>query len=559
MTSRKLSATRDRAAALRGLLGQIAGAGTPQPAAVRNLPTLLVEATAAMPANATTPTACKILAINGAAIEDTRSRINVLNVGPRQIASGTKFHAEPCGRLGYCVSRPSQGVPNLSGQIWRYLRHKEMLAPGIRGNENTVWSWATFNTQGASGLEASRSNGAVGYVVEFDDSINNGQATRTFYPNGMRWKIDGWGDMFHGFWGRQQQPVQPPGWVGSPPYDVARQTQSALGLDPPVFVLQPWRGTNAAVSFPLSDKLPPAGHLQGYRSQGLFLAYAADSATEVSAPFCYAAGVQTINVGGTPQRLYTTAAATHVVTHGRLWLDGVDATGIVAVSSKQFEERGEQRFYGGIPWAADITDNAKTVEVDLWAKIVITVNNPTTPGPINQIAWLDVRPGAAFGLLGSHSATLDAGDLEFTFDANGPGGASSLNTVNSSGFNILRSQYVRIAEPSFDSALYMYWNQEIPFVVVYKKAVAAVPGSGYCWYLPEDSSDYQSLRLPSGNAVTAGKWTPSAATVFRRIGGSVRQNNGPEWLDLHGAGSPAGWDGLYSDFPSTVTVEPYTP
>ena len=111
MTSRKLSATRDRAAALRGLLGQIAGAGTPQPGAVRNLPTLLVEATAAMPANATTPVACKILAINGATIEDTRSRISVLNVGPRQIASGTKFHAEPCGRLGRPVAaRPVCGA-----------------------------------------------------------------------------------------------------------------------------------------------------------------------------------------------------------------------------------------------------------------------------------------------------------------------------------------------------------------------------------------------------------------------------------------------------------------
>jgi len=93
MTTRKLAATRDRAAALRGLLGRIAQAGTPQPGTVRQLPTLLVEATATMPAEATTPVSCKILQINGSAIEDTKSRINVLNIGPRSIASGTKFHA----------------------------------------------------------------------------------------------------------------------------------------------------------------------------------------------------------------------------------------------------------------------------------------------------------------------------------------------------------------------------------------------------------------------------------------------------------------------------------
>ena len=555
---KRAAATRDRAAALKGLLGQIAGLGATRPGHVRQLPTLLVEATATMPAGATTPVSCKILQINGAAIEDTRARIPVLNVGPRSIASGTKFHAEPCGRLGYCVSRPSQGSPLLRGQIWRYLRHKEMLEPGIRASENTEWSWGTFNTQGTSNSNASTSNGASGYIVSFDDSINSGQTTRTFRPNGMRWRIDGWGDMYHGYWGRQQSPMIPPGWVGAAPYDRARQTNSSSGLDPVTYVFQPWNGTNAAAAFPLSDKLPPVGHLQNYRSEGLFLAYGGESG-EVNCPFLYAAGRQTINVGGWPQTLYTTPNVTHQITHGRLWLDGVDVTGIVAVTGRQFDERANQPYYGGISYAADVTDNAKTVEVDLWAKVVINVANGSTPGPIDQIGWLDVRPGSAYALIGSHDATLDSGDLEFTFDANGPGGAASLNTVSAAGFQISRSQYVRIAEPDYDSALFFYWNQEIPYIAIYKRATAPFPATGYAWYFAEDSGDYQSLRLPSGGSTISGAWTPSAATIFRRVGGSVLPGFGGEFLDLHGAGSPTGWDGLYNDFPATVTVEPYTP
>jgi len=74
---RRLSMTRDKAAALSRLLGSVAqqaGSVATQP---RGLGRLLVEVTAQMPAAATTPVQCKILAINGTTITDTGCRIGL--------------------------------------------------------------------------------------------------------------------------------------------------------------------------------------------------------------------------------------------------------------------------------------------------------------------------------------------------------------------------------------------------------------------------------------------------------------------------------------------------
>ena len=126
MSGRRVNTTRDRAAALRGIIQQAAQQAGSQPAQQRAMGRLFVEATAQMPAAATTKVSCKILTINGTTIEDTEQRIEVLNVGPRAIASGTKLYAEPCGQLGYCVSKPSQGTPAIRSELWRDLQFVEM-------------------------------------------------------------------------------------------------------------------------------------------------------------------------------------------------------------------------------------------------------------------------------------------------------------------------------------------------------------------------------------------------------------------------------------------------
>lgn len=542
MTAGKLKGTRDRAAALRGLLGQIAGAGTPQPGAVRNLPTLLVEATAAMPANATTPVACKILAINGATIEDTRSRINVLNVGPRQIASGTKFHAEPCGRLGYCVSRPSQGVPVVRRELSRYLRFKQLL-DNERGDENAAWNWGTFRTLGAQ-TRAFRINNAVGYYVAYDAAIGSG-GQQTYKMQPTRWKIDGFGDMWHGVRGRQQVPTVAPTWERLPPWDAARQNW-----------LESINDTLGPIAFPLSDKLPPALHLSGYRSEGMFFSRGfSDNSTAFYAFVGTDYFSEPSSPTGLPRTLWS-GAIENTVTHGRLWLDGADATGIVAITGRAFEAAT----YGGVSWAADITDNAKTVEVDLWLQAKISILNPSAPGPIDQVGWLDVRPGSMRCVIGSHDR-YQLPPVKLTFDANGPGGAAVLNSVGNAGWNTSDNGALRITDLAtpYDAAVWLYHDREIPYIVIFKRAVAAAPALGYAFYLPEDTSHYQPLRLPSGNSMIIGKWDPTAATIFRRVAGTVSSPPQPAFTDIHGAGSPAGWDGLYNDFPSTVTVEPYTP
>jgi len=557
---RRLSMTRDKAAAFRQLLGSVAQQAGSMATQPRGLGRLLVEPTAQMPAAATVPVQCKILTINGTTITDTGCRIAVLNVGPRAIASGTKCYAEPCGRLGYCVSRPAQGTPELSGQLWRHLRHKQVLEPGIRAAENCEWAWATFSSQGASS-NIRTADGQYGYVIQFDDAINTGQTTRTYRPNGMRYKIDGWGDMHHGVRGRQESPIMAPGWLGAPPYDKARQTTS-LDIDPPVFKSQPWNGTNAPIAFPLTDKTPPSGtHLPYWDSSGLYLSRSGAGGTEpyVWMESLWGAGSYTINIRGWPQLLWTSPVS-HVITHGRLWLDGTDVTGIVAISDGYIAGNQNSNIWWGVEWPSLVTDNAKTIEADLWAKVVIDVQNASTPGPIDQIAWLDVRPGAQYALIGQHSNPSGLDHYKLTFDTNGPGGATSLNTVGQSGWDVFRGGYIRIAPSgtSYTSAVYLYPNQESPFVVVFKYNAATSPGRSYAYYLPEDTSDYQPLILPSGASMTAGKWDATTATVFRRVGGNVGTTTGG-WTDIHGAGSPTSWDGLYDSFPSTVTVEPYTP
>ena len=555
---RRLSMTRDKAAALKRLLGSVAQQAGSMATQPRGLGRLLVEATAQMPAAATTPVQCKILTINGTTITDTGCRIGVLNVGPRAIASGTKCYAEPCGRLGYCVSRPAQGNPATRGELWRDLAFVQMLE-AERENENATWAWGTWNTLGSTG-GIQDYHGAQGYYLSFDDSVDTGEYTRTFYPNAVRLKIDGWGSGYQGVYGRQDVPRQAPLYHAPTPYDAARGARIGGGnqFDPPLYQFNAIRGTQAPIASARSDKLPPAFHLPDYRSEGLSFGRAFAN-NETVCPFCYGPGDYNIIVKGWPQRLFS-GAVQYVVTHGRLWLDGTDETGIVPVTGRLFEGTSPTT-YGIIAWDADITDNAKTVEVDLWFKVRITVDNATTPGPIDQIAWLGLTPGNPAAIIGSHASYGPTGPLEFSFDANGPAGATSLNTVGQSGWDVYEAGYLRFtdnANTPTNGQMWFHWNQETPFIVIYKRNTATAPGTGFAWYLPEDTSDYQPLILPSGAGMAAGTWDPSTATVFRRVAGNVGTSSGG-WTDIHGAGSPTAWDSLYDDFPSTVTVEPYTP
>ena len=556
MSGRRVNTTRDRAAALRSIIQQAAQQAGSRPAQQRAMGRLLVEATVQMPAAATAKVSCKILAINGATIEDTKQRIDVLNVGPRAIASGAKFYAEPCGQLGYCVSRPSQGAPAIRSELWRDLRFVEMLEPE-RENENATWAWGTWNTAGSIGF-VRKLQGVQGYYLPFDDAVDTGQSARTFYPNGVRLRLDGWGSGYQGVHGRQDLPIRDPQWVALPPYDNARGYYLGNDFEPGAGLVNPRRGTQCQIAAARSDKLPPAFHLPDYRSEGLGFGTAfANSATQCQ--FAYEADYYYQNVKGWPQLLFRGSAG--FVTHGRLWLDGVDETGIVPVAGRLYENNLPTT-YGIIPWDADITDNAKTVTVDLWMRYSITVANATTPGPIDQIGWLDLRPGSPAAIIGSHANYGPTGPLQFAFDANGPSGATVLNTVGQSGWDVYDVNYLRFtdnASSPTNGQMWFHWNQEIPFIVVYKRSTATSPGSGYAWYLPEDTGDYQPLRLPNGASVAAGKWEPSTATVFNRVAGNVAVQGVGAWTDIHGAGSPTAWDGLYDNFPSTVTVEPYTP
>jgi hypothetical protein len=253
-------------------------------------------------------------------------------------------------------------------------------------------------------------------------------------------------------------------------------------------------------------------------------------------------------------------------THYRIWLDGVDKTGIVALTSPfghgQFTNTGNPRRIGGLMPTQSSLNFAgaagKTVWVDLWIQITV-LNNlaftqyPNGFGGVQRAVMCNLDPVCSFNnsefLNGNVNAKREDGDqYKFIFSNAGPGGLSAI-TPSTSGWtmtSLASSQNHRNNSVGF---LDFKWFTESPHIDLTINSQNNVPSGGgaIMRYMPVDTGHYQ-LTLRSGNRMRPGVWNPQGVTVFQQV---ARQYlNG-----FYVKGSRELPSNFYTSFPDTITVE----
>lgn len=556
--------TRDRAAALARII-EAGESGRPlTPAQVGYRPSILVETIGSIPGNATAQHTVRIAEDSGGVPAASRSTMLVRHCGANTIASGARLMAEYCGQLGYVIQRGG-GAPITGEPTYRYFRATEEL-PSEDLGETNHWEWTAIPSHTGvpwymRGLPswcivADTSSGGEVYTA-------NGVKYRRWFikTHGMRWKAEGYGAGYAG----GQSRLSSPGVLNPDP------------LDPNVYHLYPydrWRsGTgfgywwDSSIAYwgryGLSNSMPPStGVVSYWRSFGIYPTYTNQQLVTSS---LYPLGPGSI--GAPSCRLLNNLSPVSQRKQGRVWLDGVDVTGIVRQTGAIDKVTGYPAGLLGTPIGVSYPNGESNTPVvdgqtvtgeeiwhDQWFALQVTVRDADwlagvgkgqfvvaalSPFPAHnmaQVAW-------SYDSAGSNTRKWD-----LVFDANGPGGVESVQLGLSQEWQQDGSGLVR------------FHPGEIPSITVIKYGLNAAPRTGRAVYFPEDSGHYDPLWFASGGQLRVGKWDADQSTIFRRVGGQVESmqlGNGERyWLDLEGAGDPTAWDANYSDYPSTITVSP---
>lgn len=251
-------------------------------------------------------------------------------------------------------------------------------------------------------------------------------------------------------------------------------------------------------------------------------------------------------------------------THYRIWIDGVDKTGIVTLGTPfphnmLINTEVPNRVVGGLMSPVSIPAGAykgKSVWFDLWVTVTVT-NRPSTYNgdPTN---WQSYAPAAQIYYYAQHhrsrflSASVNAkrhsGDqYRVTFADNGPGGASSLDVATGGGWTLTSTASgFQLVKPTV-GIIELNWSVEVPILTCTIDAKLNSPtGFGSNMRYFPNGTDYR-YRHADNSYVDYGTWNPQGTTVFKQIArgvGSGYREKGPNW--------PAS---AFTGFPSTITVE----
>lgn len=267
------------------------------------------------------------------------------------------------------------------------------------------------------------------------------------------------------------------------------------------------------------------------------------------------------------------------IAYTRLWIDGVDRTGIVAtVPVMNIDRPPSPILYGYFTYEFNwqiAPDEliGKTCWVDAWTRYDIRGNQLATP-VVRQIGWLEsTAAGSPISFLSSNYAlTPNTASSKFSlaFDSNGPTGLSSLvmETNTTTGWALTAStigQTVSKYPPLTTTGLtafsfhFKFITGDRP-IIEYRRATSYLRNGAFAPYLtwstelfiyaPNDTGHYSNILAPSGVTVKAGKWTPTTATTFTLIGGTAAYDNAiPEFRN---GGLTTGVN--YTTVPQTITV-----
>jgi hypothetical protein len=280
------------------------------------------------------------------------------------------------------------------------------------------------------------------------------------------------------------------------------------------------------------------------------------------------------------------------ITHARVWINGADASGVVAMP-------------GGWNAAVPLLDphdmtNA-TVAVDVWYKVTVFIpasqahaafpeTYPLEPGtntPImakgscvtcnnrNQIyptlyntspssPWYRAlaNPYLARASYGARSVSrwTDLSSYTLLFDRQGPGGVESLALREQTGWTLTTSGgTTTLSHDATNDFVTVQIAREVPRIQVFKFGFDITGASRRCNYSPRGTARYDSFltALGFGNYATAprGDWQKNGTTIFGndgRVVGSGAFTSPQTWYPPE-SGIPAGVD-FYSEYPLQITM-----
>ena len=401
-------------------------------------------------------------------------------------------------------------VPSVFSDIERYVKLVGPLA-NETGLENKTWNTSTVGAQtaGAFSLHAMWNPGGP-------YTINPATGIKLFAQrmNGIRFAIDGyntsWFQPFDTHFGTANTPVTGRSSLLPP-------TSSHLGLN-----LQ-------------SVKIPHMGFNHFYYN------YAGPSWTDVE------------------------------TTHYRVWIGGVDVTGIVALASPlphNYEAGligipGERLFHRRIGgWLTAAIPSGSYDNQSVWFDIWVTVKtynsgawiggDPAYFGsyePVCQIDSKGLLNRAIFSRANVNAKRYVGDSYRFNFADNGPDGLASLDATTGGGWAAASTSGGLSFNKNTTGIVSLNWTTESPVLTctIYSKNNSPAGAAASMRYLPESPNTYTHLNQ-NGSAVSYGVWDPQGSTVFKQVSRQVANL----FVTKGSANAPAS---LFTGFPSTITVE----
>jgi hypothetical protein len=494
--------------------------------------------------------------MQGGQFQETGNTVPVRHVGESVVPAGTRAIVEPCGRLGLCFSRTDNGRPEVGISLQRLT-----MAVGPQsnyfGDEDLTWTYQPAGSYIYGGfldndLPGWSRNGhwtADGPFSEPYDSIDD---PLTVPGSTVPWTAT---------WNRKLQPFR---WEISPGRDGA--APNWRGYQWGWRWSEHWWGPGSRYNWliypetdygPSGTTLGPNSHLWPMTLDSLDLS--------LYGHWCFERyGFQSRD---------TTYGCQMECRAYRVWIDGVDVTGVVSgpftIGQREFGRSRRTSFIAGTHVEAAVTaaqHQSKSVQFDIWLNATFTLtsttrdssNNPTVTRTDKPMIFTHEFGAGGFTRLKSANVyqQINQGQVwDFTFNGVTVGGLSSVQNTDNEPTWYWTSSTGSDAwgfDVSADEVYFRWWG-EIPLIIVYVDS-AAFPADDWWWggefiYAPQDSGDYTGHQLILGFDYTPGVWDVDAATTFVPIGG-VGYAPDHLWLD------PQLGVGYRDQLPTSITVEP---
>lgn len=471
-----------------------------------------------------------LMTISGGALNETGQLVKVRHVGEGSVAANTIVIPEPCGKHGLCFVRQSAGTPIVTTPVNRYQRVMYPVLDDDLERANANWKLGT-QWQAPFGI----AGGGYGYFMDFDlGTTVDGQV-------GSQW-----------YWERYLYPIRfrvhshSDGWKGGDSNTLVRNSRTlASPLEQLMFGLK-----DAGISM---LTVGPDAHISPMQLTHI-------------APHLGCFYHMTTHQFFSNALILIEAWVTHV----RIWIDEVDATGIHEVNQRIVSAGPDQsRFYYGQQMAGVALDDpgvyeSKSVWFDFWVKVKLTQygGSFSPAGSVAQVFWAHSNggwntPSLLYSDPNANRAATD--DYEFTLSTAGPGSATAVTTVDGqTNWTRIQSAYsYRMTwagggSSSLGGFILFDWGRETPWIQLAWNARLGSPSgaNGVALYFPEDSADYEAIVFASGYQYKRGVWDPSGVTTFRLA--AVRVQN--VWIFRYSE-RVISMESYFTSWPQTISVE----